>query len=287
MCIVCRDLFVLPSTLMCGHTFCEECLHGWLKRQHTCPTCRSPVTHPGVPSVVLSNAVEKVRLRCLYQIGRVCADECVPQIVEHRLSETDREFRSERKSMWLAQKEKLVAQPPPAAPAATQRRRGGQTTIPTAARQSGATVASSGPLPLPAPPIVIDEGDGAADAAATARPARRRQQAGQPPPQPPPTLQQQQPPPQTAAAAADAGRVTVVRVQPQQQLRCAACFKPFSTSVALQDGADTYHVMCYSRKTNRVPDAADLAGRAALDAAATVELNSLLSVARLAVMRPR
>ena len=27
--------------LPCSHTFHEECVHEWLRKQHTCPTCRA------------------------------------------------------------------------------------------------------------------------------------------------------------------------------------------------------------------------------------------------------
>ena len=32
--------------LLCGHLFHVHCLRSWRERQHTCPTCRSPIAPP-------------------------------------------------------------------------------------------------------------------------------------------------------------------------------------------------------------------------------------------------
>ncbi|WFD25257.1 RING-type E3 ubiquitin transferase [Malassezia nana] len=50
-CIVCREEFVtgakaamdVPRKLSCGHVFHHRCLHSWLERQQSCPTCRKDV----------------------------------------------------------------------------------------------------------------------------------------------------------------------------------------------------------------------------------------------------
>ena len=40
-CVVCRDWMVASHSFApCGHTFCGECLAGWLEKHHTCPCCR-------------------------------------------------------------------------------------------------------------------------------------------------------------------------------------------------------------------------------------------------------
>ena len=33
----------LAVKLPCGHHFHEECIRTWLRKQHTCPTCRNPL----------------------------------------------------------------------------------------------------------------------------------------------------------------------------------------------------------------------------------------------------
>eukprot|EP00944_MAST-04C_sp_MAST-4C-sp1_P013833 g13833.t1 len=40
-CPVCLDTLCLPVTTPCGHNFCAVCLNNCLKRQKTCPVCRS------------------------------------------------------------------------------------------------------------------------------------------------------------------------------------------------------------------------------------------------------
>ena len=40
-CPVCLDTLCLPVTTPCGHNFCTVCLNNCLKRQKTCPVCRS------------------------------------------------------------------------------------------------------------------------------------------------------------------------------------------------------------------------------------------------------
>lgn len=43
-CHVCLEALVLPEALPCGHLFCAECLAKWLRRQPSCPTCKSDVS---------------------------------------------------------------------------------------------------------------------------------------------------------------------------------------------------------------------------------------------------
>jgi predicted amidophosphoribosyltransferase len=30
--------------LHCGHMFCDGCIEEWLRREHTCPLCRAPIS---------------------------------------------------------------------------------------------------------------------------------------------------------------------------------------------------------------------------------------------------
>lgn len=55
-CIICREELVVspnersdnntPRKLACGHVFHFRCLHSWLERQQSCPTCRRSVLEP-------------------------------------------------------------------------------------------------------------------------------------------------------------------------------------------------------------------------------------------------
>uniref|UniRef100_A0A8C4Z8W7 Bloodthirsty-related gene family, member 2 n=2 Tax=Gadus morhua TaxID=8049 RepID=A0A8C4Z8W7_GADMO len=42
LCFLCRDVFINPVTIPCGHSFCKTCLcHSWSKHQSTfCPQCK-------------------------------------------------------------------------------------------------------------------------------------------------------------------------------------------------------------------------------------------------------
>lgn len=42
-CIICREEMLEAKKLACGHMFHARCLQSWLKRQLSCPTCRSSV----------------------------------------------------------------------------------------------------------------------------------------------------------------------------------------------------------------------------------------------------
>jgi len=52
-CAVCLQELVadeLAVKLPCKHLFHEECVRTWLKKQHTCPTCRAPLPQKGTAS---------------------------------------------------------------------------------------------------------------------------------------------------------------------------------------------------------------------------------------------
>lgn len=59
-CIICHELFVQATTLVCSHSFCDFCLKSWLKRKKLCPICRTDFKGMSVRSIVLDSAVEKI-----------------------------------------------------------------------------------------------------------------------------------------------------------------------------------------------------------------------------------
>jgi len=39
-CGVCMEIFIKPTVLNCSHTFCESCIHIWMRKVKKCPMCR-------------------------------------------------------------------------------------------------------------------------------------------------------------------------------------------------------------------------------------------------------
>ncbi|KAG0233880.1 hypothetical protein BGW42_007087 [Actinomortierella wolfii] len=44
-CQICWDVPSVPTATQCGHVYCEECIHTWLRFNRECPVCRSPATN--------------------------------------------------------------------------------------------------------------------------------------------------------------------------------------------------------------------------------------------------
>ncbi len=58
-CLICLDLFVEPSTTICGHTFCKSCLMKYLEKEQKCPMCRKPIFQ--TPETISTNfAMENI-----------------------------------------------------------------------------------------------------------------------------------------------------------------------------------------------------------------------------------
>ncbi|KAI8834783.1 hypothetical protein BJ741DRAFT_609166 [Chytriomyces cf. hyalinus JEL632] len=62
-CAICTDLLAAPQVLACGHSFCFDCIHAWLKgnpkkSNRRCPTCRSPVTVAPALNLALKDQVD-------------------------------------------------------------------------------------------------------------------------------------------------------------------------------------------------------------------------------------
>ena len=66
-CAICHELFVRAHTLSCSHTFCEQCIYNWLKKNNMCPLCVKAVIEKPVHSIVLDNAISRLveLLKCL------------------------------------------------------------------------------------------------------------------------------------------------------------------------------------------------------------------------------
>ena len=59
-CSICNEIYVFPTSINCGHTYCEDCIEGWRKKQAnaTCPICRADVVMLS-PNQVLDGFIEK------------------------------------------------------------------------------------------------------------------------------------------------------------------------------------------------------------------------------------
>ena len=39
-CIICFNSYKKPTKILCGHTFCQECIKSWSSQSDKCPICR-------------------------------------------------------------------------------------------------------------------------------------------------------------------------------------------------------------------------------------------------------
>ena len=42
-CPICMEVFIMATSTNCGHTFCQDCILNWKKKNKLCPTCRTKV----------------------------------------------------------------------------------------------------------------------------------------------------------------------------------------------------------------------------------------------------
>ena len=66
-CALCFLPFQSPTSGTCGHTFCQECVHPWVNRQSTCPTCRirsSTEEFRPISTRIVINQLDRLLLRC-------------------------------------------------------------------------------------------------------------------------------------------------------------------------------------------------------------------------------
>ena len=85
-CPVCLDTLCLPVTTPCGHNFCTVCLNNCLKRQKTCPVCRSVCAFE-----VTELAVNKV-------LAEIC-ESLNPEKYTKRVLESNKQMREWKASV--------------------------------------------------------------------------------------------------------------------------------------------------------------------------------------------
>ena len=44
-CPICIEVYIMPTSLNCGHTFCMDCIVEWKKKVKRCPVCRAMIKH--------------------------------------------------------------------------------------------------------------------------------------------------------------------------------------------------------------------------------------------------
>ena len=86
LCAICREVYRLPVSINCGHTFCYMCLNrSELNFKNQCPQCRTIIIQ-SVPSYDLRMKINGFHMRCLYtEYGCTFTDAC-SRIEEHEVS---------------------------------------------------------------------------------------------------------------------------------------------------------------------------------------------------------
>ena len=67
-CIICSYPFQNPQRLNCGHTFCSDCIHSWLKKNKTCPHCRAKLNRKAISrDLIAYNIINELEVRCRFK----------------------------------------------------------------------------------------------------------------------------------------------------------------------------------------------------------------------------
>uniref|UniRef100_A0A8C6UY56 Uncharacterized protein n=1 Tax=Neogobius melanostomus TaxID=47308 RepID=A0A8C6UY56_9GOBI len=80
-CSICLSVFTEPVMLLCGHSFCRECISVSLDKQKNCPVCRASVDTEGqslLTNHVLKSLVEKTKQKLQYRHDKEKAEFLCP-----------------------------------------------------------------------------------------------------------------------------------------------------------------------------------------------------------------
>ena len=87
-CSICMFTFTEPSNLPCGHIFCKNCISNWLKRNNTCPNCKSKCSAGNITKAFkISEILDKMKIHCITRTDANESDECSWQGKKSELQE--------------------------------------------------------------------------------------------------------------------------------------------------------------------------------------------------------
>jgi hypothetical protein len=57
-CAICMDTMKQETSTVCGHIFCQACIHSAILAQKKCPTCRKKLSNKDVHRVYIQSSTE-------------------------------------------------------------------------------------------------------------------------------------------------------------------------------------------------------------------------------------
>lgn len=86
LCAICREVYRLPVSLNCGHTFCKKCLHkSELNFKNKCPSCRTTI-YQSAPAFHLRMVIDGSPIHCVYQEYGCNHVDALSRMTDHELS---------------------------------------------------------------------------------------------------------------------------------------------------------------------------------------------------------
>lgn len=66
ICTICMSVLENPTQTPCEHSFCSDCINGWLSIDKTCPVDRRPLATKDLktPGRVLRNLLNNLDVKC-------------------------------------------------------------------------------------------------------------------------------------------------------------------------------------------------------------------------------